>query len=84
LDHDVIDSVNISQDGRDALLRLSKGDMRRALNILQAACAAYDRVTEDAVYTCTGNPLPRDIEQIVTWVLEDDFTSAYQSLFDLL
>jgi DNA polymerase III delta prime subunit len=27
--------VNITEDGKDALLKLSRGDMRRALNVLQ-------------------------------------------------
>jgi DNA polymerase III delta prime subunit len=27
--------VNITEDGRQALLKLSKGDMRRVLNVLQ-------------------------------------------------
>lgn len=27
--------VNLTEDGRDALLKLSRGDMRRALNVLQ-------------------------------------------------
>lgn len=30
-------SVNITADGKEALLKLSKGDMRRALNVLQVS-----------------------------------------------
>lgn len=32
-------SVNLTDDGRAALLKLSKGDMRRALNVLQVSPA---------------------------------------------
>ncbi|KAJ3038300.1 hypothetical protein HDV00_000811 [Rhizophlyctis rosea] len=73
-------SVQIKEDGRQALLRLSQGDMRRALNILQATNAAYDTVTEDAVYTCTGSPLPKDINRIASILFESDFSSAYTSI----
>lgn len=31
----MVSRVNITEDGREALLKLSKGDMRRALNVLQ-------------------------------------------------
>lgn len=31
----ISNSVNITEDGKEALLKLSKGDMRRALNVLQ-------------------------------------------------
>lgn len=72
-------SVKITDDGKKALLKLSKGDMRRALNVLQACHAAYDLIDETEVYNCTGNPHPRDIETIVNSMLSDDFTTSYQS-----
>jgi replication factor C subunit 3/5 len=34
-----VSSVNLTDDGRAALLKLSKGDMRRALNVLQVNLA---------------------------------------------
>ena len=48
-----VNRVNITEDGKQALLRLAKGDMRRALNILQATHAAFDLVNENNVYSCT-------------------------------
>jgi replication factor C subunit 3/5 len=61
------------------LLKLCKGDMRRALGILQACHAAYDVTGETEIYNCTGNPHPSDIETIVNSMLADEFTTAYQS-----
>ena len=112
----------------EALLSLSKGDMRRALNILQvgtfaslivlmmhalllesshtvtcveftcilqlmiilifvlpfffftqSTSLAYNDVSEQSVYECTGQPLPTDIALIVEWMLNDSFKDAYQS-----
>ncbi|KAJ3280233.1 Replication factor C (RF-C) subunit, partial [Borealophlyctis nickersoniae] len=74
------EGVNITEDGRKALLQLSQGDMRRALNILQSTHAAYDRVDEDAVYSCTGSPLPSDIRRIAEWMFEMDFAEAYSNI----
>lgn len=74
-----VGSVNLTADGKAALLKLSKGDMRRALNILQACHAAYDIVGETEIYSCTGNPHPSDIEIIVNSMLADEFTTSYQS-----
>jgi len=71
--------VNLSDDGKKALLKLSKGDMRRALNILQACHAAYDLTGETEIYNCTGNPHPSDIEAIVNSMLADEFTISYRS-----
>lgn len=41
---------------------------------------AYDKVTEDTVYTCTGHPLKSDIANILDWMLNKDFTTAYKSI----
>lgn len=74
----------LTEDGKKALLKLSKGDMRRALNVLQACHAAYDVTGEAEVYNCTGNPHPADIETVVNSMLSDEFTASYQSLFQCL
>ncbi|EGN96830.1 hypothetical protein SERLA73DRAFT_111563 [Serpula lacrymans var. lacrymans S7.3] len=72
--------VKLTEDGKKALLKLSKGDMRRALNVLQACHAAYDSVGETEIYNCTGNPHPSDIENIVNSMLSDEFTTSYQMI----
>ncbi|KAF8817387.1 P-loop containing nucleoside triphosphate hydrolase protein [Phlegmacium glaucopus] len=74
------ENVNLTNDGKKALLKLSKGDMRRALNVLQACHAAYDIVGETEIYNCTGNPHPSDIEAIVNSMLSDEFTTSYQMI----
>ncbi|KAE9396868.1 P-loop containing nucleoside triphosphate hydrolase protein [Gymnopus androsaceus JB14] len=71
------ENVKLTDDGKKALLKLSKGDMRRALNVLQACHAAYDISTETEIYNCTGSPHPSDIETIVKSMLSDEFTTAY-------
>ncbi|KZT39397.1 P-loop containing nucleoside triphosphate hydrolase protein [Sistotremastrum suecicum HHB10207 ss-3] len=72
------EGVKISKDGIEALLKLCKGDMRRALSVLQACHAAYDSTTETEVYNCTGSPHPSDIETIIKSMMSDDFGTSYQ------
>lgn len=72
--------MKLTPDGKQALLGLSGGDMRRALNVLQACHAAYDTVGESEVYNCTGSPHPSDIETIVNSMLSDEFTTSIQSM----
>ncbi|KAH9995557.1 P-loop containing nucleoside triphosphate hydrolase protein [Russula vinacea] len=74
------ENVKLTDDGKAALLKLSKGDMRRALNVLQACHAAYERIGETEVYTCTGSPQPADIETIVNSMLTEEFTTSYQMI----
>ncbi|XP_077571535.1 replication factor C subunit 5 [Stigmatopora nigra] len=77
------EGVDITPDGMKAIVTLSSGDMRRSLNILQCTSMAYDQVTEDTVYTCTGHPLRSDIANILDWSLNKDFTTAYKEILAL-
>ncbi|XP_066152382.1 replication factor C subunit 5 [Euwallacea fornicatus] len=75
--------VQISEDGKNALITLAKGDMRKVLNVLQSTWLAFKDVTEDTVYTCVGHPLRRDIENIVKWLLNDDIKTTYKNIQEL-
>ncbi|XP_070806671.1 replication factor C subunit 5 isoform X1 [Pituophis catenifer annectens] len=77
------ENVDVSDDGMKALVTLSNGDMRRSLNILQSTYMAFGKVTEETVYTCTGQPLKSDIANILDWMLNLDFTSAYRNILEL-
>lgn len=75
--------VDVTEDGMKALVTLSSGDMRRALNILQSTTMAFGKVTEENVYTCTGHPLKSDIANILDWMLNQDFSTAYRKIMEL-
>ncbi|XP_046561286.1 replication factor C subunit 5-like [Haliotis rubra] len=77
------EGINVTEDGMKAVVTLATGDMRKSLNILQSASMAYEEVNEDNVYTCVGHPLRRDIENIVNWVLNENFTAAYNNISHL-
>ncbi|KAL3278810.1 hypothetical protein HHI36_016332 [Cryptolaemus montrouzieri] len=74
------ENVKISEDGKQALLQLANGDMRKVLNVLQSTWLAYNDVTEDNVYSCVGHPLKRDVENIVKWLLNESFNICYKSI----
>ncbi|NWX89673.1 RFC5 factor, partial [Nothoprocta ornata] len=77
------EKVDVTEDGMKALVTLSSGDMRRALNILQSTSMAFGTVTEENVYTCTGHPLKCDIANILDWMLNQDFSTAYRKIAEL-
>lgn len=77
------EGVKVSPEGKEALLKLSRGDMRRALNVLQACHAAYDITDEEAIYTCTGNPHPKDIENVVNSMMSQEFGTCYHMINSL-
>lgn len=46
---------------------------------IQATTMASPAVTEAAVYHCTGNPMPQDIEQCAKWLLNETIADAFES-----
>ena len=46
---------------------------------LQSTSVAFEEVNEHNVYLTTGQPLPTDIAKIVEWMLNENFSAAYQS-----
>lgn len=80
----VREDLNLGSTAEEALLKLSKGDMRRALNVLQACKAGLsdpkDEIDEDMIYECIGAPHPKDIEAVLDSILRDDWTTAYLTI----
>ncbi|XP_023550699.1 replication factor C subunit 3-like [Cucurbita pepo subsp. pepo] len=75
--------LDVTEGGLAALVRLCTGDMRKALNILQSTHMASQHITEEAVYLCTGNPLPKDIEQISFWLLNEPFSDSFKRIYEI-
>lgn len=77
------EGLDVSDSGLEAFVRLSNGDMRKALNILQSTHMASQTITEEAVYLCTGNPMPKDIEQICFWLLNEPFAASFRYISEM-
>lgn len=76
-------SNRVTKDGKEALLTLAKGDMRKVLHVLQATSLSSDIIDEESVYTCVGHPLPNDIANVYHWLLNDDLPEAYKKIMEL-
>ncbi|XP_059617806.1 replication factor C subunit 5 [Phlebotomus argentipes] len=78
------ENVSATEDGKQALMTLSGGDMRKVLNVLQSTWMAFKSVTEENVYTCVGHPQKEDIKHITTWLLnEPDFADTVRNIQNL-
>ncbi|NEU55394.1 replication factor C small subunit [Halorussus sp. MSC15.2] len=78
------EGIETTEDGVEALVYAADGDMRKAINALQAAAVMGEVVDEEAVFTITSTARPEEIEQMVTHAIEGDFTKARKVLDDLL
>lgn len=58
----------------DSVIKISNGDMRRVLNVLQAAAAARQSLTtplsEDLIYSVTATPHPSELDSLFSLLME--------------
>lgn len=74
------EGADIAKDGLAAVIEVSEGDLRRAINILQAATSLGKRVSEDSVYQVVGKAKPNDIQEMLNLAVNGDFLKARQKL----
>ena len=78
------EDVDVTEDGYDALAYVSDGDVRRAVNALQAAAALGETVDEDAVYETTSTAREEEVEALLENAVEGEFGEAREILKELL
>jgi replication factor C small subunit len=78
------EGIELTDDGLDALVYSAAGDMRKAINGLQAASVMGETVDEEAVFAITSTARPEAIEEMVERALDGDFTAAHSRLETLL
>ena len=78
------ENVNLLQDGLDAIYEVCGGDLRRAVNSLQAAASLEKPVSSDIVYSVVGRANPVDIRTMIQTALDGDFVEARKKLREMI
>lgn len=78
------EGIKLSEDGKKAVIYVAEGDMRKAINILQASAALDEKVGEKAVFNVASRAKPEEIEQMLKLALKGNFLEARENLNKLL
>lgn len=78
------EGINLPDDGIEAIIYVSEGDMRRAINVLQAASALEEEVNEDVVYQVSATASPGEVREMMDLALEGEFEDSRDKLMNLL
>jgi len=76
--------VNIQDDGLEAILEVSEGDLRRAINTLQAAASIGKPIDEERVYSVIGRVNPVDVREMILLAINGDFIGARDKLREMI
>jgi replication factor C small subunit len=78
------EGINLTDDGLEAIRYVASGDMRRAINALQAAGMLDKTVNMDAIYKTTATAKPEEVIELIKLALSGDFMKARSKLDHLL
>ncbi len=78
------EGVEITEDGLEALIYVSGGDFRRAINALQGAAALNKKVDANAIYQITATARPEEIRDLLDSALKGNFMQAREKLDRLM
>ena len=78
------EDLTISGDALDALVHVSNGDMRKAVNSLQVAASLGTTIDVDLVYHTTGMARPEDVQSLLETAISGVFIGARNRLDEIM
>lgn len=78
------ENVKMTDKGLDAIYDAFGGDLRRAVNTLQAAASLGRSIDDETVYSVIGRANPVDVRDMITSAMKGDFVSARKKLRDMI
>ncbi len=77
------ENIKLTPSGLEALIYVANGDLRRAVNYLQASSSINNTIEEDVVYKIAGRISPEDIRKMIYAALKGKFMES-KAILDTL
>lgn len=77
------ENIVITKEGIDVIIKRSGGDMRKVLNILQAASMSYPKLTEKNINNCLGYPRLNVTNEILNNLINSSFKDCYGKFMEI-
>lgn len=78
------EKVRMLEDGVEAILEISSGDLRKTINVLQTAASVGKPIDAETVYSVVGRANPYDVRQMLVTALNGDFIGAREKLREMI
>lgn len=78
------ENITATPGALESIVYFAEGDMRRAVNILQASSTIEKEITEDSVHEVISKAKPRDVRKIVNNALDGKFMEARDLLREVM
>ncbi|MFH1228797.1 MAG: replication factor C small subunit [Candidatus Aenigmatarchaeota archaeon] len=78
------EKLKIDEGAKEAIVKLSEGDLRKVSNILQASAVLGKKITEDTIYEVSAKAEPKEVKKMIEHALSGKFVEARDILKDVL
>jgi len=78
------ENINLLEDGLDAIYDVCGGDLRKAINSLQAAASLGKPVSSETVYSVVGRANPADVHAMIKIAMDGNFVEARKRLREMI
>lgn len=78
------ENLSLTESGKDAIAYVSEGDMRKAVNTLQAAAFLKKDIDEELIYQVAAKAKPDEVKEMLSLALKGKFLKARDKLDTLL
>ena len=78
------EKLEITNDGLETLIFISRGDLRKAINVLQVGASVNKKINAELLYETTSTAKPEDVKNLINTALSGNFMAARNQLYDLL
>ncbi len=78
------EKIQVDEKAIIALNYVSQGDLRKTINILQAASTLDKKITEDSVYSVSSRARPEQVQEMIIFALKGKFLEARKKLEELM
>jgi len=79
-----MENVELLESGVNAIVDICEGDLRKAINTLQAAAALGKSIDAEVVYSVVGRANPSDVREMIKTAMEGDFIKARDILREII
>jgi replication factor C small subunit len=78
------ENLNLLDDGLDAIFEVCSGDLRRAINTLQATASLNRPIDAKVIYSIAGRAHPADVRKMIETAMGGNFLEARKQLRDMI
>jgi replication factor C small subunit len=78
------EGLQLLDEGLDAVFEVCGGDLRRAINTLQAAASLNRPIDAKVVYSIAGRANPADVRKMIETTMNGNFLEARKQLRDMI